>query len=371
MRIILNAIQYKQNSSGIGLMVCNLFQQFIEMNEKYDVKLLVSSDSPEIAYNCKRAMTVRLNFKKSNYIIRNLYEMFFLGYQHCKNSFLITTDSKVPLFLPKSCEVIPIITDLAIFRMGEVYQLTRKIYWKFLYKNVLKKVDRYIAISEFTKKEMVEILNIPEEKIHVIYCSGNKLIEKISDEQKIEYIRNKYHLPQDYILFVGNFNPRKNLSRIIAAFDRLKEKKGIKEKLVIVGENGWKFDKENVFSTIKNKEEIYFTGYVPDEELSAIYMCACVFVFCTLYEGFGIPIIEAQKCGVPVLMSNNSCFEEIGGKGGMYVDCYSIESIAEGIEKILLNNSLREDLIIKGYENVNRFSWRVSAEKLAELLEKK
>lgn len=181
-------------------------------------------------------------------------------------------------------------------------------------------------------------------------------------------LRKKYHLPEHFLLFVGNFNPRKNLERLIRAFDRAKEE-GISHQLVIAGEQGWKFNRDSVLQGIEHHSDIRFIGYVPDEDMPALYSAAELFLFPTLYEGFGIPVLEAQACGTPVLTSNGSAMPEVCGESAVFVDPYDADSIAEGILSILNDPKLAASLTEKGLRNVQRFSWAASARRLDEIME--
>lgn len=188
------------------------------------------------------------------------------------------------------------------------------------------------------------------------------------DTARLANLREKYHLPEHFVLFVGNFNPRKNLERLIRAFDRAKEE-GIPHQLVIAGEQGWKFDRDRALQRTKHSEDIRFIGYVPDEDMPALYSAADLFVFPSLYEGFGIPVLEAQACGTPVLTSNGSALPEVGGEGAVYVDPYNIDDISNGILRSLQDATLAENLSKKGLENVQRFSWKKSAIRLNRIVE--
>ncbi len=175
---------------------------------------------------------------------------------------------------------------------------------------------------------------------------------------------------KQYILFVGNYNPQKNLKRLIKAFDAVKTEKGVSHQLIIAGEQGWKFDRQQAVQGCNHPQTIRFIGFVPDEDMAALYSAASLFVFPTLYEGFGIPVLEAQVCGVPVLTSNCTSLPEVGGEGAYYVDPYSEKEIAEGIWKLLTEPELAEKLVQLGKQNVKRFSWERSAKCLEEIIEK-
>jgi glycosyltransferase involved in cell wall biosynthesis len=263
----------------------------------------------------------------------------------------------------------PLVTDLALYRMPEAYQLTRALVWKAQYRLMKKHVVRWLAISEFTKRDMVELLGISAQDIDVVYTASHEDFCRVSDGRTQAAVREKYALPERYILFVGNFNPRKNLSRLIRAFDAFKRRSGLPHKLVIAGEHGWKFDKEEALSDIGHMADILFLGFVADADMPALYSMAELFAFPTLYEGFGIPVIEAQRCGTPVLTSNVSALPEVAGDGAFYVDPYDIDAISAALESILSDDALARELAAKGTINAKRFSWQTSARQLNDIIE--
>jgi len=216
---------------------------------------------------------------------------------------------------------------------------------------------------------MSELWNIPTEKIHIVPCACSSAMVPVSQDQ-IERLRQKYNLPERFVLFVGNSNPRKNLKRLIQAFDQAKTAKGLPHQLIIAGEQGWKFDRDQAVDGIRSRDSVRFIGFVPDEDMPALYSAASLFAFPTLYEGFGIPVLEAQACGTPVLTSKCSSLPEVGGNGAFYVDPYDVESIADGLQTLLTNLEFASELVQKGLENVRRFSWESSARRLHEIIEK-
>lgn len=365
-KIVINALAYKQNSSGIGVMIRDLFGAFSEKTA-LPCQIVVTKDAPELAVG-KTGALVRIDCTYADAFHRIGFQTFKLGRNYGKNALLLFTDSKMPLFLPKSCIAIPLITDLAVFRMPEVYQTSRVLWWRLQYGFVKRRANFFLAISEFTKREMMTLLRIPPERIFVVPCACNGKLKR-AGENEICLLREQYQLTKPFVLFVGNTNPRKNLQRLIRAFDKAKQR-GLSHQLVIAGEQGWKFDRESVLKDVACKDAVHFIGFVPDEDLCALYSAADVFAFPTLYEGFGIPVLEAQSCGTPVLTSACSSLPEVGGDSAVYVDPHSEDSICDGLLRILNDAPLREELIEKGYENVKRFSWQRSAELLEEIIER-
>lgn len=368
MKIVVNALQYKPNSSGIGVMIRDLFGPLTHITAR-PCQVILSKDSP--VFPAKEGTElIRSPWDNGQGLRRMFFQSFQMGPKYCHDALLLTTDSKTPFFLPKSCVLVPLVTDLAVYRLPEAYQRSRVLLWRLQYRYIRRRADFYLAISEFTRREMEEILGIPAERIYVIPdgCSGE--IRRVEDQSALAAVREKYGLPERYVLFVGNNNPRKNLARMIRAFDQVKERTGLPHQLVIAGEQGWRFDREAALSGVRHREDVRFIGFVADEDMPALYTGAELFAFPTLYEGFGVPVLEAQRCGVPVVTSNVSALPEVAGDGAVYADPYDVESIAQAMRSVLENKVLAAELVEKGYENARRFSWQASAEKLNEIIER-
>ena len=368
MKIVINALQYKPNSSGVGVMLRELFGPLTYVTER-PCQVVLSKDSPEFpAKECTEL--IRSPWDNGQGLRRMFFQSFQLGRKYCHDVVLLTTDSKTPFFLPKSCVLAPLVTDLAVYRMPEVYQRSRVLWWRLQYRYVRRRARFFLAISEFTKREMTDVLGIPPERIHVIPCACWEQMRRVEDEAALNAVRERYRLPEQYVLFVGNSNPRKNLERRIRAFDQMKERTGLPHQLIIAGEQGWRFNRDKALEGIRHRDDVRFIGFVPDEDMPALYSGAELFLFATLYEGFGVPVIEAQRCGVPVVTSNVSSLPEIAGDGAVYADPYDVASMAEAMESILEDKPLAAEQVEKGYTNAERFSWQASAERLNEVIER-
>jgi glycosyltransferase involved in cell wall biosynthesis len=253
---------------------------------------------------------------------------------------------------PSQAVKVTTVHDLAVYKYPESFAVRgghdivtnqkRKLAW------VKKESKLIIADSLATKKDLIEILGISEEKIRVIYLAAEKTYGE-REIREIREIRKKYELDRLYVLMMGAGEPRKNLARGIRAFREIGAIWSELE-LVIVGKYGWG-EEDNLKFKIKN---LKLLGYVPREDLPALYAGAEVFVYPSLYEGFGLPILEAMSCGCPVVTSNVSSLPEIAGEAGVLVDPLKIEDIAEGI-RIAMNS--RMELREKGLEQVKKFSW--------------
>lgn len=224
-----------------------------------------------------------------------------------------------------------------------------------------RRSDHIITISEFSKCEIVELLNIPEERISVIPCAPS-LPEK---PEEFHVCKKKFHITRPYLLYVGTIEPRKNLERLLQAFDRLKQQYHIPHQLILAGGKGWR--DEGIYRTATElpcSGDIVFTGYVTGAEKSALYQNANVFLFPSLYEGFGIPPLEAMYHGCPVVCSDAASLPEVVGDAAQLVDPLEVESIAQGIWKVLSDDGYAEGLIKRGYQRLERFTWDIAAEKL-------
>lgn len=366
--LLLNALPYKQDSSGIGVMIRELFGAYAKITQRPGTVVL-SNDSPPFPQHGTNLRQIRSPYAHGQGIRRMWFQSFTMGRKYCENAVLLTTDSKTPFFLPKNCFLVPLITDLALFRMPKAYRISRIIWWRFQYRYVRKRAAIYLTVSEFTKNDLIDLWRIPPDKIWVIPCACPPHIHQEKNSVVLTALRKRYVLPEHFILFVGNSNPRKNLHRVIAAFDQAKEQAGLPHQLIIAGEQGWKFDQEDAVRSIRYREDVRFIGFVSDADMSALYTAAELFIFPTLYEGFGIPVLEAQTCGTPVLTSNCTSLPEVAGDGAVYVNPYSEEDICKKMLEILQNPELQASLKKAGYENVTRYSWTASAKTLDKVIE--
>lgn len=225
---------------------------------------------------------------------------------------------------------------------------------------IKKYADLIITISENSKKDFLKFA--PGKKVEVIYPGISKNFLRKASDEKINQVLKKYNLKRGYILSVGTLEPRKNLKFLIEAY----LKSNLNKKLVLAGGFGWG-NNELLDMIRKHDDKIIATGYVKEEDLPIFYKGADFFVYPSLYEGFGIPLLEAQASGCPVITSSVSSLPEAGGRAAIYVDPYSLEDLVRAIREI---RGVREKLIKRGLKNISRFSWEASAKKLKSLYHK-
>lgn len=236
----------------------------------------------------------------------------------------------------------------------------------------VNRADKVITISENTKRDIINILNISSDKIElappgVDYSTFSRNYHDV----RIQSVKVKYKLPKRYILYMGTLEPRKNIESIIEAFNLFRKESDFDSKdikLVIAGKKGWLYN--NIFSTVRElslEKEIIFTDYVDEIDKPIIYKLALLFMFPSLYEGFGIPVLEAMASSVPVITSNTSSLPEVAGNAAILVKPKDIISMASSIHSLLTDEDLRNNLIYRGNIQAKRFSWYNSADKIYEI----
>jgi glycosyltransferase involved in cell wall biosynthesis len=272
------------------------------------------------------------------------------------------------LFLKKFKKVITVY-DITPILYPETHKISRIFMHKYFFSPILKSSDKIISISENTKRDIIKHFKIPEDKIKVIPLAANENFRKL-DENETSKIKSKYNINFPFILYVGTLEPRKNIPNLLNAFYKIKKQQGIAHKLVIAGGKGWKYNE--IFETIEKlnlQNDVIFTGYVPDEDLPGLYNAADLFVYPSLYEGFGLPPLEAMQCGTPVITSNTSSLPEVVGDAGIMVNPHDIGELANKMYEVLTNKDLRKELSKKGIERAKLFSWKKCAEETLKVYE--
>ncbi len=264
----------------------------------------------------------------------------------------------VPIFTKK--KLVVTIHDLIYLLVPEsVKNPMAKIYAKFMIANALKKADRIISVSKNTRKDIFEIFGKKyDEKIETIHEAADPAYRKLEDAEGFQIIRKKYNLPDRFILYVGSIKPHKNVSGLIEVYQKLKSW-GAPHGLVLVG----RFDKKEkkVKKKIDSIDGVRYLGEVSKRDLVYIYNLADILVHLSFYEGFGLTILEAMRCGTPVVASETSSITEIAGNAALKVSPRNISEIADTVFNVLINPDLRNGLIEEGYRHSKKFSWEKTA----------
>ncbi len=233
-----------------------------------------------------------------------------------------------------------------------------------------KKAERIITVSDFSKQDIMQLYGVKDEKIDVVYNGVNENYAPISDELK-KATRARWSNDHPYFVFVSSIHPRKNLQRLLPAFDAYKEETGSNAKLIVVGKKFW-YNEEiaNAFDTMKHAGSVVFAGRLEPTELHHLVASSIASVYPSYFEGFGIPILEAFKCGVPVITSNITSMPEVAGNAALLVNPFSIEELKNALKEIDSNEDLRKELIEKGLQRVQQFSWQRTSELIWQSIEK-
>jgi len=261
--------------------------------------------------------------------------------------------------------------DLSFLRVPECFTGALRRYLERVVPRSVRRADHVIADSHSTKRDLVELLGTPAGKVTVIHSGVEPRFRPITDRAALGPVRQRYDLPERFIISVGTLQPRKNFATLVEAFARLKSETGNWKpgarslKLVIAGGRGWLY--EEIFARVEAlglQGDVLFPGFVADEDLPALYNLAEAFVLPSLYEGFGLPPLEAMACGTPVVTSNVSSLPEVVGDAGLMVEPADVESLAAAIERVLEDGGLRREMVQRGLARAKEFTWERAARRL-------
>jgi glycosyltransferase involved in cell wall biosynthesis len=266
--------------------------------------------------------------------------------------------------------VVATIHDLAFERMPETFTRRGSFQLKLTVRRTAKKAARVATVSEYSRKDLLEIYKLPPEKVVVTYNGiESHFTPRPEASNEDELIRGRYGIAREYLLAVGSLQPRKNLVRLIKAYAKLRgENKDFRHQLVIVGRKLWLA--HEIFDEVKRQrwaEDVILTGYVPDEDLPALYRAAVAFVYPSLFEGFGLPPLEAMACGTPVVTSDTSSLPEVTEGAALLIDPHDESALAHALTEIVNNEQLRVELRERGIAQAGKFTWRDAAEKTLRL----
>lgn len=309
-----------------------------------------------------------LNFKgqiveigSHNAFFRNFVEMPYLAWKYKLKCL------HMQYFIPfvRPCPVVVTIHDISFEHFSDIFTKKEMFIQKKLIPYAAKKSDKILTVSEFSKKDICEKYHIPEDKVVVTYNGKNSLFRKMdSTDSEKQAILNKFQLPEEYILYVGNIQPRKNLKRLLQAYVQYALENEDSKPLVIVGKKAWMYD--SIFEEIKKnnlEERVYFTGYVEEEELISLYNIAMFFIYPSIFEGFGLPVLEAMSCGTPVITSNITSIPEVAGEACHMLDPFKVEAIKNALELFTKDENLRNEYREKGLEQAKKFEWSTTAKR--------
>jgi glycosyltransferase involved in cell wall biosynthesis len=280
----------------------------------------------------------------------------------------------LPLVHPP-CSVVTV-HDLGYHYFPQAHTLSQNLYLRWSTRHNARSARRVLVDSDATRRDLVRLYGIPEAKIETVYPGRDESLAPVHDPLLRDAVQDRYGFRAPYILYLGTLHPRKNLVRLVQAFERLRSRASETEyplsqlQLVLAGQRGWLY--REIFSEVQRlglEGSVILTGYVADQDLPALLSGAEIFAFPSLYEGFGFPVLEAMACGVPVVCSSTSSLPEVAGDAALLVEPLDVEAIASALFRLLTEPDLRRELVELGFAQARRFSWRRCAEEAMAVLE--
>ena len=273
-----------------------------------------------------------------------------------------------PPFCP--CPFVVSIHDLSFEHLPQTFKRRSRTQLRLTVRHSARRAARILSLSEHTRGDIVETYGIESNRIEAIPLAAPDHFCRVNDKRELQRVRHNYGIEGDYILSVGSIQPRKNLARLIKAYAQLRGDCSADKlpKLVLVGKCAWLYDETlRALDQVGVKDSVVLTGYVPESDLPAIYSSALCFVYPSYFEGFGLPPLEAMKCGTPVIVGNQTSLPEVVGDAGLTVDPFDVDAIAGAIRRLMNDSALRAELSQKGQERASTFTWRETARRTLQI----
>ncbi len=379
-RIGINTRYLQRRMSGIERYIVELINHLEKVDKTNTYFLFFNKNAPipDLQKSKNFVNNVSL-FPTKSRIMRIIWEHIFLIYEIKKNNLNLFHGPAffVPLVKSNNCKYVITVHDVTFIKYPQTFTLGTRLYYTVLFPRSLHVSDAIIADSFSTKNDIIENYDIEEKKVKVISLGVSENFLRKREHEQTERVKREYQLPEKYFLFTGVLSPRKNVEIILSAFKKVKDQKQYNDyKLIIVGRKGWLY--ENIFRKAKDlnlKEEVRFIDHVLEEDLPVLYDLAQCYLFPSLYEGFGLPILEAMACGCPVITSNVSSMPEVAADAALLINPLNEDELVTAIKKINEDPACARNLREKGYEQVKKFSWEKTAQETLkvyqELLEEK
>lgn len=275
-----------------------------------------------------------------------------------------------PPFCP--CPVVVSIHDLSFEHLPQTFNRRSRTQLRLTVRHSARQAAKILTLSEHTRQDIVQTYGLEPEKITAIPLAAPAHFTPITDAKELQRVRHTYGIERDYVLSVGSIQPRKNLVRLVKAYASLRGALGGNRfpKLVIVGKRAWLYDETlRVIEESGVGDSVVLTGYVPDADLPALYSGSLCFVYPSYFEGFGLPPLEAMKCGAPVIVGNATSLPEVVDDAGLKVDPFDVSAIAAAIGELVNNSGLRRELSVKGRKRAEMFDWRHTAQRTLAVYE--
>lgn len=377
MRIGIDIRNIGKKRTGDEVVFFNLVKNLARIDAKNEYRLFTDISDEKKIEKIKKDLGIenKANFKiiflkTLNKFTWNLWTL--PGYLRKNSVDVYHTQYITPFFVSRKIKIITTIHDISFNFFPQFIKIADLVFLKTLIPRSLRRADKIIAVSKFTREEIVKYYKIRPEKVEWVHNAvADNFLEKNISSEELESVRKKYQLPARFILYLGTMQPRKNLPLLVEAFGKAKEKVSNLKLVLAGGKNAYNFDKEigKVIHKFSLSEDVIFPGFVPEEEKAAFFQLAEAFCLPSCYEGFGIPILEAFASGTPVIASEIPVHREVAGDAALFFEVSSSAKLAEKIYKICAEEGLRNTLIAKGKIQSEKFSWKSAAEKTLAIYE--
>ncbi|MFC2034336.1 glycosyltransferase family 4 protein [Chloroflexota bacterium] len=373
MRIGIDYTLAVTETAGIARHIREIVASLLEIDHENEYILVVASDAQgDIINTLSRKVEVhKLPF--SNKTARKLWHQFGLPFplEFLTTQFDVFHSPDFLLPPLRKAQGIVTIHDLAHILYPQYTDPRIVKYFTKAVNRSLERAKKVVAVSESTKKDIVKLLGVDADKIDVVYNAVDEMFVPIKDKKQLSVVKDKYKIDHPFILSIGSIQPRKNLQRLIEAYGIIHQDKEINHQLLLIGGAQWLAgDLKKKIEKLGLQDDVRFLGFVPDEDLPHLITLADVFSFPSLYEGFGIPPLEALACGTPVVSSNAPAMPEVLGDAAILVDPMNINALAEALKRSLLDKELRSKLVKKGLKRSKIFTWENAAKKQLEVYQK-
>jgi len=376
MRIGIDYTAAVRQGAGIGRYTRQLVQALLELDRDNSYVLLAATGGahgpsaawPQVGERLAPVRQVRLpvSDRTLNVLWHRLQLPLWAEWASGPLDILHSPDFALPPV--RRARTILTVHDLSFMRVPECSDPRLRAYLLRVVPASVRRADVVLADSESTRQDVIELLGVDPARVEVVYAGVESRFQRVRDAQTLQAVRSRYHLPAHFILGVGTLQPRKNFERLIEGFSHVRDAVPAETHLVIAGGVGWLY--EGIHRCIKElglQEAVHLPGYVADEDLPALYSLADVFAFPSLYEGFGLPPLEAMACGTPVVCSNASSLPEVVGQAALTVDPLDVDALTDALRRALSDEPLRAELTQMGLARVRCFTWEQAASTLLDV----
>ena len=348
---------------GIGVYTTNVLKALLRTNEEHHYLLIYNTPAHLGRFSSFPQVTEKVVPASS----KLWWDQIAIPHLAKKERLDLIYNPKLSVPFFTRCKTVLVMHGAEQFAVPWAYKWYDRMYFSVANRLYCKRANAIISMTHTGAKDIARYMGANPRKLHVVYEAYNEHC-RVLDRADTAGVKKKYSLPDRFLLFVGGLNPVKNFGNVLKAYKQVQAR--CPHKLVVVGFKRWKYERDlELIEQLGLRDQILFTGFVPDDDIPAFYNLADLFLFPSLYEGFGIPVLEAMACGCPVVTTKSGCSPEVAGDAAILVDPYSSDEIAKAIQQVLLDERVREGLIEKGYQRAKQFSWEKCAKETVAVFE--